>query len=373
MANVAQMWGNVYSLFTNFAVIGMSSFFRKQIPDCKVLIHQSGGEQGLKSLLLKYSCGGSLTYSTGLIFSVISPLMLIFVSITFCLFWVAYRHNYYFVQRNKVDTHGLLFNNAISQLFAGIYVMEIALIGLFLLVRDSQNNVACKSQAIIMIVALILTAVFHFTMEQHLMPLYEFLPVTLEDSAVAAERRLLLRHHDSRPSQDEGSGESKDITTSKMSPTETLDDQTLNHKLPRSMTANADLARKAMSKLRKETAARVADIQAHLPEPIDVSRRREVADQLAAAIAGYPDELTDLTPEERQAQLKAAFQDPVTREPAPIIWVRVFSILSAISVLFVVLLSQRNLQLSVYARAAMLTPGSSTDPSRPSRHLRGQH
>ena len=261
--------------------------------------------------------------------------MLIFVSITFCLFWVAYRHNYYFVQRNKVDTHGLLFNNAISQLFAGIYVMEIALIGLFLLVRDSQNNVACKSQAIIMIVALILTAVFHFTMEQHLMPLYEFLPVTLEDSAVAAERRLLLR-----PSQDEGSGESKDIATPRMSPTETLDDHSLTHKLPRSMTANADLARKAMTKLRKETAARVADIQAHLPEPIDVSRRREVADQLAAAIAGYPDELTDLTPEERQAQLKAAFQDPVTREPPPIIWVRIISILSVVFVLFVVLLNQ---------------------------------
>ena len=77
----------------------------------------------------------------------------------------------------------------------------------------------------------------------------------------------------------------------------------------------------ALSKLKKETAAKVADIQAHLPEPIDKSRRREVADQLAAAIAGYPDELTDLSPEERGAQLKAAFQDPVTREPAPVIWI----------------------------------------------------
>lgn len=264
--------------------------------------------------------------------------MLIFVSITFSLFWVAYRHNYYFVQRNKIDTHGLLFNNAISQLFAGIYVMEIALIGLFLLVRDSQNNVACKSQAIIMIVALILTAVFHFTMEQHLMPLYEFLPVALEDSAVDAERRLLLRHHDNRPSLDEGSGESKGVTSSKMSPTETLDDTSLNHKLPRSNTANADLARKALSKLKKETAARVADIQAHLPESIDQSRRREVAMQLGAAIAGYPDELTDLTPEELEAQLKAAFQDPVTREPAPVIWVRIFSNSPTVFMLFLVLL-----------------------------------
>jgi len=65
----------------------------------------------------------------------------------------------------------------------------------------------------------------------------------------------------------------------------------------------------------------VFDFQAHRPEQNDRSRRREVADQLAAAIAGYPDELTDLSPEEREAQLKAAFQDPVTREPAPVIWI----------------------------------------------------
>ena len=46
-----------------------------------------------------------------------------------------------------------------------------------------------------------------------------------------------------------------------------------------------------------------------------------MADQLAAAIAGYPDELSDLSPEERDAELKAAFQDPVTREPPPVIWI----------------------------------------------------
>jgi hypothetical protein len=73
--------------------------------------------------------------------------------------------------------------------------------------------------------------------------------------------------------------------------------------------------------LKKETAAKVAHLQAHLPEQIDRSRRREVADQLAAAIASYPDELTDLSPEERKARLEAAFQDPVTREPAPVIWI----------------------------------------------------
>ncbi|KAL8895732.1 MAG: hypothetical protein Q9207_008042 [Kuettlingeria erythrocarpa] len=273
-----QMWGNVYSLFTNFAVIGF-------------------------------------------LFSVVSPLMLIFVSITFSFCWVAYRHNYYFVQRNKIDTHGLLFNNAISQLFAGIYVMEISLIGLFLLVRDTQNNVACKSQAIVMIIVLILTAAFHFVMEQHLRPLYEFLPVTVEDSAVDAERRLFIPRDEADTSLEQDRKDSKDFEDSETSPIQQLDGTSESRSQTKSNSTIARNARKALLRLEKDTAARITNIQTRLLEQPHSSRRREVADQLSAAIAGYPDELTDLTPEERAAQLKAAFQDPVTRESAPVIWI----------------------------------------------------
>ncbi len=253
--------------------------------------------------------------------------MLVFVSITFSLFWVAYRHNYYYVQRCKVDTHGLLFNNAISQLFAGVYVLEIALIGLFFLVRDTQDKFACSSQAIIMIVILVLTAIFHFVMEQHLRPLYEFLPVALEDSAVDAERQRFLTHDDKEP-QLQQSGDRDGMELSELNPEgrsdstvgETTTEQA-NQVQPKSMSATAAHARNALSRLKKETSARLTEIHAHAPESIGRSRRREVADQLAAAIAGYPDELTDLTPEERDAELRAAFQDPVTREPAPVIWI----------------------------------------------------
>lgn len=253
--------------------------------------------------------------------------MLVFVSITFSLFWVAYRHNYYFVQRNKVDTHGLLFNNALSQLFAGVYVLEIALIGLFLLVRDTQNNFACSSQATIMIVVLVLTAIFHFVMEQHLRPLYEFLPVVLEDSAADAERERFLNNDDNEPSRQE-SGDSNCIKLSEMHAVDNMNgavneptEKRADRVQTKSLSATAAHARRALSRLKKETSARVTELHAHVPEPIGRSRRREVADQLAAAIAGYPDELTDLSPDERQAELKAAFQDPVTREPAPVIWI----------------------------------------------------
>ena len=249
--------------------------------------------------------------------------MLVFVSITFSLFWVAYRHNYYYVQRNKVDTHGLLFNNALSQLFTGIYVLEASLIGLFLLVRDDKDDVACYPHSIVMLVVLILTAIFHFLMEQHLRPLYEFLPVVLEDSAADAERQRFLIHDDEEFTRQSGDG----VELSEINSVGKIDgnsDERVKEKARsqlKSISATAAHAREALSRLKQEMAARVKDINAHSPESIGRSRRREVADQLAAAIAGYPDELTALSPDEREAELKAAFQDPVTREPAPVIWI----------------------------------------------------
>lgn len=199
--------------------------------------------------------------------------------------------------------------------------MEIALIGLFLLVRDTEDNVACQSQAIIMIIVLILTAAFHFIMEQHLRPLYEFLPVTVEDSAVDAERQLFIPRDETDSSLEQERKNSRDLEYSETSPIEQMDGGSESRPQTKSNSTIARNARKALLRLEKDTAARITDIQTHLLEQHHSSRRREVADQLSAAIAGYPDELTDLTPEERAAQLKAAFQDPVTREPPPVIWI----------------------------------------------------
>ena len=42
---------------------------------------------------------------------------------------------------------------------------------------------------------------------------------------------------------------------------------------------------------------------------------------MAAALGRFPDELEDLSPAEREVELKAAYQDPATREPTPIIWI----------------------------------------------------
>jgi hypothetical protein len=58
--------------------------------------------------------------------------------------------------------------------------MEVCLIGLFFLVRNTDDEVACKGQAICMIVVLILTAGYQILLNEAFSPLIRYLPITLE-------------------------------------------------------------------------------------------------------------------------------------------------------------------------------------------------
>lgn len=137
----------------------------------------------------------------GIIYSVVSPLILIFNIVTFALFWFVYRYNSLFVTRFTLDTGGLLYPNAINCTFVGVYVLELGLIGLFFLVRDQNNNVACEGQGIGMIVILVLTIIYQVLLNNAFSPLYRYLPITLEDDAVRRDEefaRALRRRHAQR-------------------------------------------------------------------------------------------------------------------------------------------------------------------------------
>jgi hypothetical protein len=143
----------------------------------------------------------------GLIYSVISPLILVFNIITFTLFWFVYRFNTLYVTRFTRDTGGLLYPNAINFTFVGVYVMEVALIGMFFLVRDEHGKVACSGQAIGMIVILILTAGYQMLLNNAFSPLFRYLPITLEDDAVRRDEefaRAMREKHGLIEDEDEG-------------------------------------------------------------------------------------------------------------------------------------------------------------------------
>ncbi|KAF2401113.1 DUF221-domain-containing protein [Trichodelitschia bisporula] len=130
----------------------------------------------------------------GLIYSIIAPLIMIFNVVTFSLFWVAYRYQTLYINQFRFDTGGLLFPTAVNQLFTGIYVMELGLIGLFLLVRDTNGNPSCYPQAIVIVVLTIATMVYQITLNVTFSPLYRYMPITLEDDAVRRDEEFARAH-----------------------------------------------------------------------------------------------------------------------------------------------------------------------------------
>ncbi len=120
----------------------------------------------------------------GLIYSIISPLILIFNVITFSLFWLAYRYVSLYVNQVRIDTGGLLFPKAINQLFTGLYVMELCLVGLFFLVETSNAH------AIVMIIVLCFTFLYQVLLNQAFGPLFKYIPISLEDDAVRRDEEF---------------------------------------------------------------------------------------------------------------------------------------------------------------------------------------
>jgi hypothetical protein len=280
----------------------------------------------------------------GLIYCVVSPVIIIFVIITFTLLWIANRYNMLYVSRFRIDTGGLLYPRAINQTFTGLYVMELCLIGLFFLTTDEQGD-ALTAQAIIMIVALLLTALYQFLLNWSFGPLLRYLPITFEDEAVlrdeAFDRIQAERlgfdaaEHEALP-QNDGTGiqgpgyiEMENLHTtngggkfSKLKPTN----------LVHGAAVAGGWALQSGRNLRHKTFARGTGTDGHntiderIAQP-QITRKRhhrdiEAQQKIANALyGGYNDEIEDLAPEERDSLVKHAFQHYALRARRPVVWI----------------------------------------------------
>jgi hypothetical protein len=113
----------------------------------------------------------------GIAFSVVAPIVLIFVSLAFVLYWFVYRYNILYVYQYTFDSGGRFFISAMKQLFAGLYVMELCLIGIFFLARGPQGQPSCSAQAFAMTAVLLLTIAYHYFLRQTFEVLLHHLPV----------------------------------------------------------------------------------------------------------------------------------------------------------------------------------------------------
>ena len=304
--NLNQMqWGTFFPVYTTLASIGGFS-----------------NKMTLLETLLANS-------HAGLIYSVISPLILIFNVITFGLFWFVYRYNTLYVTKFRFDTGGLLFPRAVNQLFTGIYIMEIALIGLFFLVRDVEGSVACKGQAICMIVVLILTVGYQVLLNEAFGPLIRYLPITLEDEAVRRDEEFERAQRARLGLLDDEETETPEHQQTDLDRRHSTDGIELKN-LDGEMTRPTFHARQSWAD--RSSNRRSQFYAAHSDRSVPtVKRMREKLaqdtenqgphQQGQALFAGIHDELEDLTPDERDQLVQRAFQHDALRAKRPVIWI----------------------------------------------------
>ena len=267
-----------------------------------------------------------------IIYSVVSPIIIIFAIITFTLLWIAHRYNMLYVTRFQLDTGGLLYPRAINQTFTGLYVMQLCMFGLFLLVRDENDNASCIPQAIIMIIALVFTVLYQFLLNMSFGPLLNYLPITFEDEAVlrdeaferAQARRLGL---DETEEDDETAAISQHDGAIEMSKINS------GGKFAKFNPVNiahgaGTWAAKSGRQIRAKTMGNSTGndgAQEHVsPHPHRRKRHRDIEAQMKIADAlygGYNDEIEDLTPDERDVLVRHAFQHYALRARRPTVWI----------------------------------------------------
>lgn len=106
-------------------------------------------------------------------YAVIAPLILFWSTIALGLFYLAYRYNLLFVSDTAVDTQGLFYPRALKQLFVGIYLAEICMVGMFAISK-------AIGPCILMAVFLVFTILYQMSLGKALNPLLYTLPRTLQ-------------------------------------------------------------------------------------------------------------------------------------------------------------------------------------------------
>lgn len=133
-------------------------------------------------------------------YACIAPLVLGWATLAMALFYFAWRYNVLFVTDTQIDTRGLIYPRAIKQLFTGIYLSEICLIGLFAVS-------AVPGPLVLMVVFLIFTVLFHISLNTALNPLLYNLPQSL----LAEEESLRTSSNTAAAAQAGPSGSSNGV------------------------------------------------------------------------------------------------------------------------------------------------------------------
>ena len=296
----------------------------------------------------------------GLVYSVIAPLMLVFMLLTFSLFYIVIKNNIlYVIRTGDVDSGGLWFPSAINQTFTGLYFMEVCLIGLFFLVRDVHGKVTCEAQGIIMSIVFVLTIMYQIWLSVNFNGLFKYAPLRLEGEALVRDKefettRLTSNVQDGRPAGEEAMAANEQAVDTNKNDASHLQAPRYPQGLgvshasrPRATSGisqrSTDMvaqqkhdkhqAKRILARLNQPlNETRLAELESHLARGEArvgntlIPRQRDVEaqmlnDPISKIIMQHNDELEDLTSEERDMLVSVAFTHPILRESKASVWI----------------------------------------------------
>ncbi|KAG6990004.1 protein RSN1 [Fusarium oxysporum f. sp. conglutinans] len=154
-----------------FAMFTLSSRFTNRTPRIMYDKWTTLRTISLGSLMPIYTNMAVISEKLSIVYSVIAPFLLFWSTISMGLFYLAYRYNILYVADNDVDTHGLIYPQALKQLLFGVYVAEMCLAGMFIVSKAA-------GPAFLMLIFLALTILYHVSLLKALNPLLYTLPLS---------------------------------------------------------------------------------------------------------------------------------------------------------------------------------------------------
>lgn len=101
----------------------------------------------------------SVLGSIGIIYCIISPLILVFCCLSLCLVFISFKYTlkYQYSIKNHSENYGEFYPKAIFYLYSGVYFMEGCLIGMFVLSRNEHGEASCLYHAFLTFILLVIT------------------------------------------------------------------------------------------------------------------------------------------------------------------------------------------------------------------------
>ncbi|GBB83502.1 hypothetical protein RclHR1_10200009 [Rhizophagus clarus] len=144
----------------------------------------------------------------GIVYSTIQPIVLPIVAIHFALYYLVYRHQFLYVYDKLNQTGGLLFPKGIYEVFAGIFIFQLTLIGLMFLNEGFAQGIL---SIILFVLSIgVLLAIRHIFKHN---PKADFLPVDLMGIIDMKTRKLLVGKHQNKQESirnDDGNNDEND-------------------------------------------------------------------------------------------------------------------------------------------------------------------